>query len=578
MRLKMWVPLPMNSQKGSVLLDVIIGLAVISILTVSFLDYYLDWVVEQKAIQVAAVADELMEATLDYYSEGKGNGIIPWPIRYVDIPTGLIDLVLLTWEDVLRPDFSDKTLGADYDFRVVNDGKIVKLVFIAPSSLTAKIIALHMKGITSSFGLVVTATRVRPLIHKNDHDKFLDRNARRELEGDMDFGGYGFKGLKRLLYADRERKNCGYLIAHPEDFGCFPHHEDIAISFAGSTTIIGRYTDSSGNPYKLTNTSTDTQENHVISLRTQAEWNSFARRVVPREPNLQLCVVTDLANETCDYVAPSVHAHIAPWTPSVYSFCTTNSFTQTAACGHTRPAYGATICTIEHVHIGPWSPDTNAVCSGEGFVQTASCGHTRPASGMKDCSTPPPSSGACTPDWQPSSFPSECRSKYSPQTDGCGNTRYMHGDIPLGTYAPRTNQKCAGELFTQTAICRPDLPATGILEAGPYGPPASGYCDDTTFTQHATCAISQVVSGTMDCGEPDDEEYDCEAEHDPDICGAYEDTYDREGEDDGADWWEQWLKDHPECPVGSECFQEAFEDGAQGEDKDHLAGEGDDGD
>ena len=403
-------------QGGVVLMELLIEFMVMAWLAVWAVEVLSLWTERQVSERAAEGANDIMVAVRTFYLAGDVE-TERWPADPWGADTRIDTLIN---GGFLRDDINPHPYGGQYALNLVNSDRVLTLTFTVDDPGMARYIALNIPEHGRAADTTVTASMPRPNVHR-DHDELLPLDGSRPLTGTLDVDGHALTGLREFLRVDDPAKALITNLDHPEDVAYFPDDNDMGVAFANTASIIGRWPSDEGNRWLVTNISTDTTRNHLIPLRTEAEWLSFKDNLVPRTAELEVCEILDEDNLSCT----AAHTHVPPWTPDTSTVCSGTTFTQAAACGHTRSAAGTKYCAPAHTHIRPWSPPKREVCDGVYFTQTAQCGHTREKRGRKKCDTTPP-----------------------PHTH-------------ISPWSPATNTVCIGTRFTQTAACGHTRSATG---------------------------------------------------------------------------------------------------------------------
>jgi len=72
------------------------------------------------------------------------------------------------------------------------------------------------------------------------------------------------------------------------------------------------------------------------------------------------------------------------WTPDPSQICSTQNYTQTDGCGHSRVISGTKNCAPTCTDT-TWTPDPGTVCSPNSFTQSSNCSNSRTVVGTKNC-------------------------------------------------------------------------------------------------------------------------------------------------------------------------------------------------
>ncbi len=467
-------------QGGALFIELLIELMVLAWLSVYAVTQLSLWAERQVAERTAAGANEIMAAVREYYDDGDVE-TERWPADPLGTDTRLDTLIDAGY---LRGDINPHPYGGNYALGLINGGKLLTLTLTVDDPMMARFIALSIPEHGRAVDTTVTASMPRSNVHRS-HDELVALDGSRPYTGTIPANGHALNNLREFTRIDDLAKVRITNPDHPEDVGYFPDDNDIAIAFAGTSTVIGRWPSGGGNAWKVTNTSTDTARNHIIPLRTEAEWLSFKDNLVPRTTELDVCEITDPLTESC---TPSVVTPFITFTAASYRVRQNGRVTLTWGSGgyhscemkHLRGSWASATtngskryrvtmggshvfrCTaddgsgkrqvsirisvvVAHTHTPPWTPATSTVCSGTSFTQTATCSHTRSATGTK-------TNGKCGP---------------------------SHTHTPPWT--PSTSSKCSGTIFTQTAACGHTRSAVGRKSCSS---PPSDPCDDASVTRY----------------------------------------------------------------------------------------------
>jgi len=389
------------------------------------------WTTEQVAIKAAEGANVIMEASRKAYLASDAESR-EWPYYFrSDGEKAIHD------EQLVRERYVSESFDfTPYDAVLVNDEKILEVRFEAYDELSARIAAMHINGIARVDGKQVIASTGRPVAHGN-HEDILDLAASRPITGDMDLGGHGMKGLKWFFRADKADKRQGRPAGNDVDWAYFPDDPDIAIAFAGDEiNIIGRYPTPDGYIYGVRNSSPDDTRNHVIPLRTEAEWLSFKNIAAPRDTHILICEISDTELRSCDasitrtltLTASPVSVRVGSkstftWTSTGYIDCMLKHLKDdwieglepngdhlyrikkggrhvidcAADDGSGRKQKAITVRIKKPLETckPKWRPSTSTVCEGTYLRQEDGCGESRTLEGTKNCTAPPDETDPC---------------------------------------------------------------------------------------------------------------------------------------------------------------------------------------